>query len=310
MKRGLVLAGGGAKGAYEVGVLQYLVEKGWSPKVIAGTSIGAFNAALLLTYGFTKDGLAEITKIWKSLKKSNFYKIRIPLSFESIADNAPLRNTVEKYVDIEKVLNSKIKLFIATTILQSMEEEIISNRDARLKNDPDLLSKLIVASMTVPVVFSPEIIGEYQHVDGAAGNSTPLSGVIKEGCDQIITIVLGAKQVGLDAKKYSNFLEVGWRAQQASGYNTIIEDINRANGISDYIRAWEKMKEQIKKIAVPGKAELVFKKLKPCAGKKILDIRYVQPQSELPISTEAFGSRFIPYVMESGRIDAKAQLRL
>ena len=42
--RGLVLAGGGAKGSYQVGVYQALMELGWLPDVITGASVGSLNA--------------------------------------------------------------------------------------------------------------------------------------------------------------------------------------------------------------------------------------------------------------------------
>ena len=44
--RGLVLAGGGARGSYQVGVWQALQEMGWEPGVIAGTSVGCLNGAM------------------------------------------------------------------------------------------------------------------------------------------------------------------------------------------------------------------------------------------------------------------------
>lgn len=45
LQLGLVLTGGGAKGAYQVGALQYIAELGLEPQIIAGTSIGALNGA-------------------------------------------------------------------------------------------------------------------------------------------------------------------------------------------------------------------------------------------------------------------------
>ena len=47
VKIGLVLAGGGAKGAYQSGVVKYLAEIDFAPHIIAGTSIGALNGAIL-----------------------------------------------------------------------------------------------------------------------------------------------------------------------------------------------------------------------------------------------------------------------
>lgn len=49
MKRGLVLAGGGARGSYQVGVYQALTELGWRPDVITGTSVGCLNGAMFAT---------------------------------------------------------------------------------------------------------------------------------------------------------------------------------------------------------------------------------------------------------------------
>ncbi|HSR31822.1 MAG TPA: patatin-like phospholipase family protein, partial [Anaerolineae bacterium] len=46
-KRILVLSGGGGRGAYHVGVLEYLQEVGWRPDIIVGSSVGSVNAAAL-----------------------------------------------------------------------------------------------------------------------------------------------------------------------------------------------------------------------------------------------------------------------
>ena len=47
MKKALILSGGGARGAFQVGVWQYLREINWTPDLICGTSIGAVNAAAI-----------------------------------------------------------------------------------------------------------------------------------------------------------------------------------------------------------------------------------------------------------------------
>lgn len=68
---GLVLAGGGAKGAYQVGALRYLAEQGFEPTVIAGTSIGALNGALLAAYPQSLEvGVAHLQKVWRAIGKA------------------------------------------------------------------------------------------------------------------------------------------------------------------------------------------------------------------------------------------------
>ena len=76
MKKALVLSGGGGRGAYHVGVIQALVERGWmvdgqGPDIIAGTSIGAVNAAALAS-GI---GVAELKERWLHMHSEDVHRI-------------------------------------------------------------------------------------------------------------------------------------------------------------------------------------------------------------------------------------------
>lgn len=74
-KIGVVLAGGGAKGAYEVGFIRALSEFGIEPDVIAGTSIGALNGCLYASLKNTQDTYKILKKVWNRLKKESPLKI-------------------------------------------------------------------------------------------------------------------------------------------------------------------------------------------------------------------------------------------
>ena len=67
---GLVLAGGGAKGAYHAGALCYLAEIGLQPQIIAGTSIGALNGAALAANIPFIDAVQRLDNLWTKLGKS------------------------------------------------------------------------------------------------------------------------------------------------------------------------------------------------------------------------------------------------
>ncbi|MFI6979209.1 patatin-like phospholipase family protein [Embleya sp. NPDC050154] len=64
---GLVLAGGGAKGAYQVGVLRRLAEEGLEPRAISGASIGALNAAVVASSPSLAEGAARLAVVWEAL---------------------------------------------------------------------------------------------------------------------------------------------------------------------------------------------------------------------------------------------------
>lgn len=71
---GLVLAGGGAKGAYHAGVLQYIVEIGLHPHIIAGTSIGALNGAILASSSNFSEGVSRLNELWNKLGQANIIR--------------------------------------------------------------------------------------------------------------------------------------------------------------------------------------------------------------------------------------------
>ncbi|MCG8353918.1 MAG: patatin-like phospholipase family protein [Chloroflexales bacterium] len=76
LKKALVLSGGGGRGAYHVGVLRYLVESGWmedgvGPEIIAGTSIGAINAAAIAS-GRT---VADMEAAWLRMHTEDVHRL-------------------------------------------------------------------------------------------------------------------------------------------------------------------------------------------------------------------------------------------
>ena len=67
---GLVLTGGGAKGAYQAGALTYLTELGLVPQIIAGTSIGALNGAVLASHRSFPQGVRRLNELWQQLSQA------------------------------------------------------------------------------------------------------------------------------------------------------------------------------------------------------------------------------------------------
>ena len=137
LKLGVVLSGGGAKGAYEAGFLKCLAELNIQPDAIAGTSIGALNGSVYAAQKDTKNVSVILTKIWKDLAKSkalqvdkrkaflniievvSFFSPLAPISKvarvvksstmanskEGILTTKPAKNILEDYAPVEKLLN-------------------------------------------------------------------------------------------------------------------------------------------------------------------------------------------------------------
>ena len=100
-KIGLVLEGGGSKGAYQVGVLKALLENGYRFDAVTGTSIGALNGAIL-----AQDGLDRLEDFWREVKISSIFDVS-----EEIAEK--LENGVSRNVMVYILLQVRnLKKFI------------------------------------------------------------------------------------------------------------------------------------------------------------------------------------------------------
>ena len=127
---GLVLAGGGTKGAYEVGAWKALKELNVNIEAIVGTSIGAINGALFLQDDYNKilelyDNIKfeDLVKISEANKlnegnifsRENIVKFTKEFTKNKGLENTPMKNLMEKYIDIEKIYSSSIDYGIVTT---------------------------------------------------------------------------------------------------------------------------------------------------------------------------------------------------
>lgn len=74
-KLGLVLSGGGARGAYEAGVVRYMAEIGMEPDMYAGASIGALNGAVLVSSGNLKHGARKLRTVWREIAMDTVVKV-------------------------------------------------------------------------------------------------------------------------------------------------------------------------------------------------------------------------------------------
>ncbi|MCW1828747.1 patatin-like phospholipase family protein [Enterobacter asburiae] len=78
-KTGLVLSGGGAIGAYQVGVVRALIQSGACVDMVAGASIGALNGALLASASSLQEGLNRLEAVWEQLAQSSPLEINAPV---------------------------------------------------------------------------------------------------------------------------------------------------------------------------------------------------------------------------------------
>lgn len=215
---GLVLAGGGTKGAYEVGVWKAIKELKLNVTAITGASIGALNAALIL-----QDDLDKMIELYKTIEIDNILKLNrkidsnknifniknlSKLAIEYIEqggglENSALRETANKYIDVEKVYKSPID-FGLVTFSFSGESKQIFKKDIPKEQFIDYL----LASACFPI-FKAQKIGDTEYYDGGMEDNIPINLLISKGYKNIIVVDvtgIGVKRKNIDSNVYIKML--------------------------------------------------------------------------------------------------------
>lgn len=192
MKTALVLSGGGANGAFQVGAIAALREKGIGFDVVAGVSVGSLNGALV-----AQDEIDLLVMIWQNVKEQQIFLKKNVLQMiwrlliqkkRGVYDAAPLWDMITHYISLEKI--SK-KYFLGFTSLTDGEYHAFCSADFK---DEENFRKAIYASSLMPIIWDPVDIIETTHglfqdcVDGGLHDVTPLSAVLKELPDHIYII--------------------------------------------------------------------------------------------------------------------------
>ena len=186
-KIGLVLAGGGGKGAYELGVWKYLAEIGLTKKisVISGTSVGGLNAVLLSLCDFD---IAE--KIWTTELEDKILDFKsLTKRTAAIFSREGLLKIIDDYVELEKLPALKRKIYATCFNMNGLKAESFCLNSY----DVDTVKKLLCATSAIPIVFQGEMIFGNYYVDGAGmglGDEVPVKPLLDEDCTDIIVVNL------------------------------------------------------------------------------------------------------------------------
>jgi NTE family protein len=173
----LILSGGGAKGAWEAGAAAALIERGVPVRLVAGSSAGALNAAMLA------DGrLDRLQALWRSVSREQVFGLRSSVIFAgllpgwvtllaldaagSLFDPAPLRELIAGALDFERIRVSPRRLLVVTTDL--------ARRTPRVFDNATISVDALMAAAAVPGAFPPVSVDGTLLVDGGLTGRAPV----------------------------------------------------------------------------------------------------------------------------------------
>ena len=165
---GLVLSGGGGKGAYQVGVWRALCELGWDTRIkaISGASVGALNAVLLSGVSLPR---AEV--IWKSITPLQFLDIDIPLQGDGIFSREGLTQLMKTIHLVQERLNEDLEVNGIVFTMYDSRTNLSSDVVSNVKENMDVKIYKTMIPRNVRLAESPSyglpIIRYDSHSSGA-----------------------------------------------------------------------------------------------------------------------------------------------
>jgi NTE family protein len=224
-QRVLVLQGGGALGSYQAGAFQALCRSGFEPEWIAGISIGAVNAAIIAGNEQEQrvDRLKEFWEMvskpvpWNPILKGDrsrtvfnetsaaliatfgvpgFFTPRIPPAplwpqgspqAQSYYDTAPLKKTLERLVDFDRINDLKCRLSVGAVGVTTGNFKYFDNLEFK-KLGKKIGPEHIMASGALPPGFPSIVIDGEHYWDGGIASNTPLDFVLDAEIDRDLLI--------------------------------------------------------------------------------------------------------------------------
>ncbi len=183
-----VLAGGGTRGAVQVGMLSELVQRNIRADRVYGASVGAVNAAAYAADP-TSDGIKRLEDVWVNLRPDNvFPKTRVhgPWMFfqqrESVYSNTGLRKVLESGLAVDRIEDAAIALEVVTTSL-------VDGGERWLSAGP--IVEAVLASAAIPGIFPPVSVDGELMIDGGVVDNVPISRAIAQGATRIFVLLCG-----------------------------------------------------------------------------------------------------------------------
>ncbi len=203
MKKAIVLAGGGAKGAYQAGFMKAIDESKWDYQIVTGTSIGALNACLL-----AQKDIDVLLHLWETVDEKDIFSNELPtiggyletmldqshlaISFfktyvkEKGADITPLKYLIRRLLKEDVLLQSSIDFGLCTVRYPSLKPLYITKEEMPRQHIYDYL----LASASCFPLFPIHHFDNQSYIDGGYFDNVPIDLALAMGADEVLVIDL------------------------------------------------------------------------------------------------------------------------
>lgn len=237
VRRGIVMSGGGARGAYEVGVLSYIFgeltrRRGRPPAfdIVCATSVGAINGTFLAAS--TADpvhGMRRLVRLWRDLELSQVLGFGVHQAWSiprmlmggegtgaGLFDARPMGAIIAREIswrNLARALRSRRlrALTVTTTEIAAGHPVVFVDSAPGVPPPAGLAARVVVkrehitpshvmASAAIPILFPPVRIGNQLYCDGGLRLNTPIAPALRLGAERILVIGVSREVRGASAQ--------------------------------------------------------------------------------------------------------------
>ncbi|TMF99669.1 MAG: patatin-like phospholipase family protein [Chloroflexi bacterium] len=181
------ISGGGARGAAQVGMLRALIERGITPDLIVGVSIGAWNGAWI-AYRPQLDWVRQLEQVWRQVSRRTLDMVwwraarNMVRRRPSLYEGGGLSRFVARHLQVNDFEDLAVPLHTVAIDLTMGTKAVFSH---------GALAPAVLASSAIPGVFPPVVIDGRQHVDGGLVDPTGLDTAIELGARRVYVLDSG-----------------------------------------------------------------------------------------------------------------------
>ena len=328
-KRALVLSGGSIKGCFQAGAIAELLESGFVPDAIYGTSVGSLNGGFLTeragrlaraggTVNWPSIG-QQLERFWLEELKSpgqvgkqrSIPSLLVALlrnRFAGLIDMSPLRDLVYAQFDPENLRAAPVEFYACAVNLANGEAVYASRGFSGILD-------YIIASTAIPVEMPHVTIVNAPYVDGGVRDIAPLGRAIEAGADEIAVICCLPEKLDGVTFRPGNLMEFALRLMDVISNELINNDLEQAEKVNQWVGAFREVSGRLESalstteasLAAPAMTEELLSEL-PQSEWRQVDITVIRPESEIALDLMNFTPDDIAEVMKQGRNTARTVL--
>lgn len=241
--RALVLSGGGAKGAFQVGALKHLLgDFSIHYDILTGISVGALNSSFLAMFsaGEEKDAIDGLCEIWEGVDDGRIFRQRYPLGkflsmalsavgSQSLYDSSPLIKLISSNLDVDRLKNSGKQLRVGAVSLKTGEYRTWGEQD-------EDIVRAVAASSAFPGFFNPILIDGEKWTDGGVREVVPIQDALDLGATELDVLVTSPPGLSSLNTEGLNVIEAAPRIIDAMSEEIMENDLAASYGSSAKVR--------------------------------------------------------------------------